>query len=43
VLFALVLLGEHLNRWEIIGGVGIGAGILLERTRRRTPPEPPGD
>jgi drug/metabolite transporter (DMT)-like permease len=42
VLFALVLLGEHLNRWEIIGGVGIGAGILLERTRR-TPPEPPGD
>jgi len=43
VLFALVLLGEHLNRWEIIGGVGIGAGILLERTRRQTPPEPPGD
>jgi drug/metabolite transporter (DMT)-like permease len=42
VLFALLLLGEHLNRWEIVGGVGIGAGILLERTRR-TPPEPPGD
>jgi drug/metabolite transporter (DMT)-like permease len=42
VLFALVLLGEHLNRWEIIGGIGIGAGIVLERTRRM-PPEPPGD
>jgi drug/metabolite transporter (DMT)-like permease len=43
VLFALVLLGEHLNRWEIFGGIGIGAGILLERTKRSTPPEPPGD
>jgi drug/metabolite transporter (DMT)-like permease len=42
VLFALVLLGEHLNRWEIIGGLAIGAGIVLDRTRR-TPPEPPGD
>jgi drug/metabolite transporter (DMT)-like permease len=42
VLFALVLLGEHLNRWEIIGGVAIGAGIVLDRARR-TPPEPPGD
>jgi drug/metabolite transporter (DMT)-like permease len=42
VLFALVLLGEHLNRWEIVGGIGIGAGIVLERMRR-TPPEPPGD
>jgi drug/metabolite transporter (DMT)-like permease len=42
VLFALVLLGEHLNRWEIVGGLGIGAGIVLDRTRR-APPEPPGD
>jgi drug/metabolite transporter (DMT)-like permease len=42
VLFALVLLGEHLNRWEIVGGLGIGAGIVLERTRQR-PQEPPGD
>jgi drug/metabolite transporter (DMT)-like permease len=42
VLFALVLLGEHLNRWEIVGGVAIAAGIVLDRTRR-TPPEPPGD
>jgi drug/metabolite transporter (DMT)-like permease len=44
VLFALVLLGEHLSRWEIIGGLGIGAGIVLERTQRRVAlPEPPGD
>jgi drug/metabolite transporter (DMT)-like permease len=42
VLFALVLLGEHLNRWEIIGGLAIGAAIVLDRMRRR-PPEPPGD
>ena len=34
VLFALVILGEHLNRWEIVGAVAIGAGILLERTQR---------
>ncbi|NUR78498.1 MAG: EamA family transporter [Thermoleophilia bacterium] len=43
VLFALVLLGEHLNRWEIVGGVAIGMGIVLERAKRLTPPEPPGD
>jgi len=35
LLFALVLLGESLNRWEIVGGVGIAAGIVLERVRRR--------
>ena len=35
VLFALVLLNEHLNRWEIIGAVAIAGGIVLERTRRR--------
>jgi len=34
VLFALIILGEHLNRWEIVGAVAIGAGILLERTQR---------
>jgi drug/metabolite transporter (DMT)-like permease len=44
VLFALLLLGEHLNRWEIVGGLAIGAGIVLERTQRREPvAEPPGD
>jgi drug/metabolite transporter (DMT)-like permease len=35
VLFALVLLSEHLNRWEIIGAVGIAAGVFLERARAR--------
>jgi drug/metabolite transporter (DMT)-like permease len=35
VLFALVLLSEHLNRWEIVGAVAIGAGIALERLRGR--------
>jgi len=34
VLFALAILGEHLNRWEIVGAVAIGAGIVLERTQR---------
>jgi len=42
VIFALVLLGEHLNRWEIVGGVAIAAGIVLERSRRR-PLAPVGD
>jgi drug/metabolite transporter (DMT)-like permease len=36
VLFALVLLHEHLNRWEIVGAVAIAGGIVLERTHRRT-------
>lgn len=39
VLFALVLLGEHLNGWEVAGGLAIFAGIALERVRRR-PLEP---
>jgi drug/metabolite transporter (DMT)-like permease len=42
LLFALVLLGEHLNRWEVVGGIAIFAGIALERVRRR-PLEPIGD
>lgn len=42
VLFALLLLGEHLTRWEIVGGVAIIAAVLAERSRR-TAPEPPGD
>ena len=33
VVFALIILGEHLNRWEIVGAVAIGAGIVLERTQ----------
>ena len=37
VLFALVLLSEHLNRWEIVGAIAIAAGIVLERLRARGP------
>ena len=40
VLFALVLLHEHLNRWEVVGAVAIGAGIVLERLRKRPEPVP---
>ena len=42
VFFALLLLGEHLTRWEIAGGTLIIAAVLFERSRR-TPVEPPGD
>ena len=42
VVFALVILGEHLNRWELVGAVAIGIGIVIER-RRRIPPQPPGE
>jgi drug/metabolite transporter (DMT)-like permease len=42
VLFALVLLGEHLSVWEVVGGVAIVGAVLLERSRRVLP-EPPGD
>lgn len=42
VLFALVLLGEHLNRWEIVGGVAIAFGIVAERLPR-IGPQPPAD
>jgi drug/metabolite transporter (DMT)-like permease len=42
VLFAILILGEHLNRWELVGGVAIGIGIVIER-RRRIAPQPPGD
>jgi drug/metabolite transporter (DMT)-like permease len=38
VLFALVLLHEHLTRWEVVGAVAIGAGIVLERLRRKPVP-----
>jgi drug/metabolite transporter (DMT)-like permease len=42
LVFALALLGEHLNRWEVAGGLAIFAGIALERIRRR-PLVPVGD
>jgi drug/metabolite transporter (DMT)-like permease len=34
VVFALLLLSEHLSRWEVMGGFAIAAGIVLERARR---------
>jgi len=37
VVLALVLLSETLNRWEVVGAVGIAAAIALERLRKRTP------
>lgn len=42
VIFALVLLGERLTRWEVVGGIGIVTAVLVERSRR-LPPKPPGD
>jgi drug/metabolite transporter (DMT)-like permease len=39
--FALVLLGEQLTRWEIVGGAAILGAVLVERVRR--PPQPPAD
>jgi drug/metabolite transporter (DMT)-like permease len=42
VVFALVLLGETLTKWEIVGGVAIVSAVLVERSRRPLP-EPPGD
>jgi len=37
VVIALLLLSEHLNRWEVAGGFAIAAGIVLERARRPAP------
>jgi drug/metabolite transporter (DMT)-like permease len=37
VFFALLLLGERLNRWEIVGGIAIATGIVLERVRSHGP------
>ena len=37
VVFALILLGEHLNRYELVGAAAIFGGIALERARRRMP------
>jgi len=36
VAFALVLLGEHLTRWEVVGGAAILGAVLVERLRRTT-------
>jgi drug/metabolite transporter (DMT)-like permease len=37
VIFAIVLLSETLRSLEIVGGVLIFAGIVLERARRKAP------
>jgi drug/metabolite transporter (DMT)-like permease len=42
VLFALLLLGEHLTRWEVIGGAAILSAVVVERSQRPMV-EPPGD
>jgi drug/metabolite transporter (DMT)-like permease len=42
VIFALAILGEHLTRWEIIGGAAILGAVLVERLRQ-TAPQPPAD
>jgi drug/metabolite transporter (DMT)-like permease len=42
VVFALLLLGERLTRWEVAGGFLILSAVLLERSRR-TLLEPPAD
>jgi drug/metabolite transporter (DMT)-like permease len=43
VIFAILLLSEHLSAWEIVGGVLILGAVLAERSRRPIPPEPPAD
>jgi drug/metabolite transporter (DMT)-like permease len=40
VVFALVLLSETLNRWEVLGAVAIAAAIALERLRPHVIPVP---
>jgi drug/metabolite transporter (DMT)-like permease len=40
--FALVLLHEHLTRWELVGGAIILGAVLAERLRH-TPPQPAAD
>ena len=42
VAFAILLLGEGLSSWEVLGGVLILSAVLLERSRRPAV-EPPGD
>jgi drug/metabolite transporter (DMT)-like permease len=42
VAFALVLLHEHLTRWELVGGAIILGAVLADRLRH-TPPQPAAD
>jgi drug/metabolite transporter (DMT)-like permease len=41
--FALVLLGERMTAIQVVGGVAIAAGIVLERRTRVLSPVPPGE
>ena len=41
-IIALLLLSETITRLEVVGGLAIGAGIVLA-PRRAPAPEPPGD
>jgi len=41
VVFAVLLLDEHLDRYEVAGGFAIAAGIVLERRRRHELVEEP--
>ena len=34
VVFAVLLLSEHISWLQVLGGIGIGAGILMARRRR---------
>jgi drug/metabolite transporter (DMT)-like permease len=44
VIFALLLLSEHMTGLQVVGGVAIGAGILIERLVRVVAvPQPPAD
>ena len=42
VVFAILLLGERLSRWEIVGGVLVIGAVLVERSRGLTL-KPPAD
>ena len=41
VVFAVILLSEHLNRYEVAGGFAIAAAIVIERRRRHEVVEEP--
>jgi drug/metabolite transporter (DMT)-like permease len=44
VIFALLLLSEHMTAIQVVGGVAIGMGIVLERRIRvTTVQQPPAD
>jgi drug/metabolite transporter (DMT)-like permease len=42
-IVALLVLDEEITGVQLVGGIGIAAGIALASVRRGPPPEPPGD